>query len=346
MGCTTLFEYLSGMTLGIDELFVMDVRNQESSAFPGRMAPNAALSLCILGMALFLLDGKNWLNRFAQRLALLSGAIGVFALFGYLFDAHGLYQIFHFVRISPYSAATVVLLSIGVLAARPRYGIIKIILSREASGLFARRMLLAAFISPTLLAFSAEIAESRGYVDAPTALAVVALFTFLIFVMIVWQSAAAMSASETALTESELQFRMVANSIPQLAWMADSTGYITWYNQRWYDYTGTTLEQMRGWGWKAVHDAAHAARVMEKWRAHVESGESWEDTFPLKAADGSYRWFLSRADPLRNNEGVITHWFGTNTDITETLQSRDMAEKANLAKRNFLPICRTKYELP
>jgi PAS domain S-box-containing protein len=122
---------------------------------------------------------------------------------------------------------------------------------------------------------------------------------------------------ERELSERELQFRSVADNMPQLAWMADATGSITWYNRRWYDYTGTTLEQMQGYGWRDVHHPDHVDRVVDKYRRHVESGEPWEDTFPLRGADGRYRWFLSRATPIRDAGGRVAQWFGTNTDVTE-----------------------------
>lgn len=133
------------------------------------------------------------------------------------------------------------------------------------------------------------------------------------------------------LMESETQFRSLANSIPQLAWMADASGSIFWYNQRWYEYTGTTLELVKGWGWKIVHHPAHLERVSTKFRLAVQSGTDWEDTFPLRGADGSYRWFLSRATPILDAGGKIARWFGTNTDITDQRQSEQaLAEQARL----------------
>ncbi|WP_331317013.1 PAS domain-containing protein [Methylobacterium mesophilicum] len=62
-----------------------------------------------------------------------------------------------------------------------------------------------------------------------------------------------------------------------------------WYNQRWYDYTGTSLDEMRGWGWRTVHHPDHVAAVTERYRAAITLGRSWEDTFPLRGRDGSYR---------------------------------------------------------
>lgn len=123
--------------------------------------------------------------------------------------------------------------------------------------------------------------------------------------------------AEDALRESEERFRMLAENMAQFAWTADATGWIYWYNQRWYDYTGTTLDQMQGWGWKQVHHPEHVERVVERIQQSWDTGEPWEDTFPLRGTDGQYRWFLSRARPIRDAAGNVLRWFGTNTDVTE-----------------------------
>ena len=115
----------------------------------------------------------------------------------------------------------------------------------------------------------------------------------------------------------EREFRTLANSISQLAWMADEKGYIFWYNDRWYDYTGTTLEEMKGWGWRKVHHPDEVGRVVEHIKVAFATGEPWEDTFPLRSKTGEYRWFLSRALPIFDADGKVSRWFGTNTDITE-----------------------------
>jgi PAS domain S-box-containing protein len=137
------------------------------------------------------------------------------------------------------------------------------------------------------------------------------------------RDSAARDIAEKALREGEERFRTMANNISQLAWMADEKGSIFWYNQRWFDYSGTTLEEMIGWGWQKVLHPDHVQRVMDKISRCFQSGEVWEDTFPLRGRDGNYRWFLSRAVPIRDSEGKVLRWFGTNTDISE---SRD-AEK-------------------
>jgi PAS domain S-box-containing protein len=123
--------------------------------------------------------------------------------------------------------------------------------------------------------------------------------------------------AEAALRESETRFRTLANTIPQLAWIANTDGSRSWYNQRWYDYTGMTPEEVLGWGWQKLHDAEMLPKVIRKWTDAVAAGEAFDMEFPLQGADGSYRIFLTRAEPLRDTEGRIVQWFGTNTDVNE-----------------------------
>lgn len=132
---------------------------------------------------------------------------------------------------------------------------------------------------------------------------------------------------QAELLQSKARFETMANNIAPLCWMANPDGHLFWYNQRWYDYTGTTLEQMDGWGWETVQHPDHLERVKTGWLAKLASGEEWEDTFPLRGKDGEWRWYLSRAKPIRDDSGQIIRWFGTNTDITE---QRDQAEQIRL----------------
>lgn len=120
-----------------------------------------------------------------------------------------------------------------------------------------------------------------------------------------------------ALRESEQQFRTLGNSIPQLTWMANADGYIFWYNQRWYEYTGTTPAQMEGWGWQSVHDALELPKVLERWRTSIQTGEPFDMVFPLRGGDGIFRPFLTRVVPMKNVSGQVVRWFGTNTDISD-----------------------------
>ncbi len=122
---------------------------------------------------------------------------------------------------------------------------------------------------------------------------------------------------EAKLRESEEKLRLMADTIPQLAWMAGPDGSTFWYNRRWYEYTGTTPAQMEGWGWQSVHDPAILPAVLAQWQTSIKTGEPFEMVFPLKSASGEYRSFLTRINPLRDSDAKIVYWFGTNTDIHE-----------------------------
>ncbi len=122
-------------------------------------------------------------------------------------------------------------------------------------------------------------------------------------------------------------FRGFAENLPHLAWMARGADGIQWFNRRWFDYTGATLEACRGWGWLQLAHPDHTARVVPKWQSSLAAEESWEDTFPLRGADGTYRWFISRAAPHRDDQGAVI-WYGTSTDIDHQIRVEDDLRQA------------------
>ena len=125
-------------------------------------------------------------------------------------------------------------------------------------------------------------------------------------------------------------FRLMADAMPTLCWVANGDGYIVWYNRRWHDYCGTTPAQMEGWGWTAVHDPELLPSVMERWTAAVANGEPFEMTFPLRGSDGVFRPFLTRVEPVRDASGRVARWFGVNTEVSAQIA----AEEALRAERD------------
>ena len=138
--------------------------------------------------------------------------------------------------------------------------------------------------------------------------------------------------AEISLKESEQRFRAMADNIPNLAWMADAEGWIYWYNQKWYEYTGTTPQQMEGWGWQSVHDPVELPLVLEKWKESIATGQTFEMVFPLKGADHKFRHFLTRVLPVKDKGGKIIQWFGSNTDIT---QQKEVEEALKESEQRF-----------
>ncbi len=142
--------------------------------------------------------------------------------------------------------------------------------------------------------------------------------------------------SAAALKEHERQLRRMVDAIPTLAWTARPDGFIDWYNARWYEYTGTTPDDMTGWGWQSVHDPDTLPLVLERWLASIATGQPFEMTFPLRGADGRLRPFLTRVSPVTYVDGKVVRWFGTNTDVEAERLARSSAEEANQAKSSFL----------
>lgn len=144
--------------------------------------------------------------------------------------------------------------------------------------------------------------------------------------------------TKEALRDSEARFRMLADNMAQLAWTCEQLGNVTWYNQRWLDYTGLPFADMQGWDWSKVQHPEHLERVVAGVKRAAETGAPWEDTFPLRGKDGTYRWFLSRAVPIRDDAGAIVCWFGTNTDITELRDAQQALRDADRRKDEFLAL--------
>ncbi|MBD2210821.1 PAS domain S-box protein [Nostoc linckia FACHB-104] len=158
--------------------------------------------------------------------------------------------------------------------------------------------------------------------------------------------------AEAALRQRELMFRTLADTMPQMFWITKPDGYHEYFNQRWYDYTGKTLEQTNGEGWQTVLHPDDVQRTSEVWQDSLRTGKTYEIEYRFLRADGEYRWHLGRAFPLRNQEGQIINWFGSCTDIHDqklAIEERAQAlareraarielEKASRMKDDFLAI--------
>jgi PAS domain S-box-containing protein len=130
--------------------------------------------------------------------------------------------------------------------------------------------------------------------------------------------------AEAALRESETRLRAITDTMPQMVWSARPDGYHDYHNRRWYELTGTTHEQTEGAGWNDAFHPDDRNGAWIDWQHSLATGEPYEVEHRLRTADGSYRWMLGRALPIRDQKtGEILRWFGTCTDIEETIAARD-----------------------
>lgn len=133
--------------------------------------------------------------------------------------------------------------------------------------------------------------------------------------------------AEQALVQSEEQFRTLTQSLPQLIWTADKDGYCDFFNQQWYDYTGSTLENSRGNGWAQYVHANHRNRLYARWQESLRTGHPIDFEFQLKSKNSDYQWFYVLGNPIRNDSGEITKWVSTLTNIQEQKAAEEQLEQ-------------------
>jgi PAS domain S-box-containing protein len=140
--------------------------------------------------------------------------------------------------------------------------------------------------------------------------------------------------AEQALRESEARFHSFAQAMPHQVWSATADGKIDWFNEHAYAYSGLGFEQLRGTGWTAIVHPDDLAQATTRWAIAVASSSTYEAEMRLRAHDGSYRWHLCRAVPLRGKDGegesaTVRGWVGTNTDIECRKQGEQRLEQLN-----------------
>ena len=131
------------------------------------------------------------------------------------------------------------------------------------------------------------------------------------------QAEQALQQSETRLAQAEHELRLTLDSIPVITWRGAANGYVQQLNKRWFEYTGTTPEQVRGWRWKLCVHPDDLERLVEIGSAYVASGEPIDCEARLRRFDGTYRWFLFRPAPARDEAGRVVGWYGAVTDIED-----------------------------
>lgn len=135
-------------------------------------------------------------------------------------------------------------------------------------------------------------------------------------------------AAVASLRESETQFRLLAEAMPQLVWITRTDGGPTYRNQKWIDYTGLNAEASQGDGWKRALHPDDVQRASIRWRQATETGEPYEIEYRMRRVDGTYHWMLGRALPLRDETGAIVRWLGTCTDVDEIRQALEAASSS------------------
>jgi PAS domain S-box-containing protein len=136
------------------------------------------------------------------------------------------------------------------------------------------------------------------------------------------------AAAVIALRESEAKFRAIANSIDPMVWSTLPDGFHDYYNDRWYEFTGVPYGSTDGEAWNDMFHPDDQPRAWGVWRRCLETGEPYHIEYRLRHHSGTYRWVLGRAQPVRDDAGAITRWFGTCTDIQDIVDAREVLARS------------------
>jgi PAS domain S-box-containing protein len=218
------------------------------------------------------------------------------------------------------------ILGMGILALEPRGWLVAPILSPRSGGVLARRLLPAVIFVPFVLGWFRLMGERLGYYGTPFGIALFASANALVFAGLTWWHAgqlndmdarreAADAAATEALAESEKRYRSIAESLPQLVWTCDADGRCDYLSPQWTAYTG--VADRLGESWAPQVFPQDLGLAQSQWTWSVKSGDPFDSEIRLRRADGAYRWFRTLAVPVRDREGRIIKWFGTNTDIDD-----------------------------
>jgi PAS domain S-box-containing protein len=141
--------------------------------------------------------------------------------------------------------------------------------------------------------------------------------------------------SNRQLTQS---LETLAEAVPAIVLRTDPSGWINWYNHRWYSFTGQTREEAAGWGWQTAHHPEDFLRVMEEWPQALATGQPIEIEFRLRRYDGVYHWHLARVEPMKDEQGRVISWYGTVVDIEAQKQALERTKRvAEVLQHAFLP---------
>jgi PAS domain S-box-containing protein len=139
--------------------------------------------------------------------------------------------------------------------------------------------------------------------------------------------------SRMKVEKSNQELKFVTDFMPQMVWATQPDGYHDFYNKRWYDYTGLTYEQSKDTGWNTALHPDDQERAWQVWRHSLETGDPYEIEYRFRRFDGTYRWFLGRALPLRDERGTILKWYGTCTDIDDQKKTAEKLEQSEARTR-------------
>jgi PAS domain S-box-containing protein len=324
-----LCDYLMGWNLGMDRLGFQEPAGAAGIFAPTRMAPVTALGFFLVGCALCLTTGPRFSVVF-QVLTLLAGLVGWLGFSRYLYGGESLlaYQ-----RMAVHTAAALVILSAGILCTRSDAGLMALLTSDSGVGVFVRRLVPAVLVVPTLLGWLQLAGLRAGWFGPEGGAAVIALATLLILGALIWASATLVHAAHArdvararALDESEMRFRIMADAAPVMIWMAGTDKLCNFFNKRWLEFTGRSMNQELGNGWAEGVHPADLGPCFQTYSDAFDARQEFTMEYRLRRHDGEYCSVLDIGVPRFDAGGTFAGYIGSVVDVTELKRAQQRME--------------------
>ncbi len=339
----TLFQHLSGLNLGIDELLFEGTWGQTAAAAPNRMGVPASCSFLILGLVLAFFPVQRRWRGMASGLAMLPLAIGSLSLVGYWFEASQLFGIARYTGISWQTATIIVALSAGVLARAPEAGFLGILTRRDPAGLVARRLIVPIILIPLLLGWARILGSDYALFDENFGTAIRTLVEIALFMGLLWWStrriaehADAREEAMEALRISEGRFTRFMQSLPGLAWIKDREGRYVYANDAALRILQRTRKDLYGRSDADIMPAEAAAKFRANDLEAMAEPGGLQFVEPLRQGEGRQSFWIVSKFPIPGRDGEATFVGGIAIDITERLRAEEELRDAHRRKDEFL----------
>jgi len=330
VGLLTLGEHLTGWNLGIDQLLFGEASGALATASPGRMGPPASSCFTFAGIALLLLHNRRAI-RLTQVFAISVCLWALLAIIGYVYEAEQLYEIAHFTGIALPTSVGLLVLGLGLLAARVDSGITSVISSGHAGGLTSRRLLLVAVVVPFLLGWVSVLGPRLGYYDLGFGAALLVSSITFIFTIAIWRSARKLSEVEKLRIAVELELREKEEGLwrqaslielsyePIFTWHFDE-GIMDW-NKGCEQLYGYDRAEAIGKNGQDLLKTEFPLSPTNEYPDTLKQTGQWSGVLRHLARDGSEVWVESRQQVIESDGKQLV--LETNRDITEQLRAEE-----------------------
>ncbi|MGF7118362.1 sensor histidine kinase [Methanobacterium oryzae] len=325
IGSLTLFEYISGVNLGIDQILFSEPSGAIQTVASNRMSIVAALSFLLIGISLITLDmGKNRNFQLFQFFIILVGLISFLVVLGYLYQTT-IYPVRNTTAPSPYGSVILILITLTILASRPCRGFMELLTSERVSAAFGRRVLPIIIIVPLILGWIRLLGENLGLYDAAFGTAIAIFFTILIMLILIWSSILSIDKIDLKRMIAEKDIKRQAkllNLTRDAIFVRNLDNKITFWNKGSEETYGWSEGEVLG---KVIYELLQAEypKQLDEIQAAVLNYGQWNGELRHKKRDGTPIVVLSRWSLEKDEKGYPIGFLEINTDITERKESEE-----------------------